>query len=459
MPFVNDSGDDQVEYLSDGMTETLISSLSTLPNVSVKARSTVFFYKGKAVSPKQLGKDLNVEAVLLGKVSGRGDDLRLNLELVNTETEDVIWSETYDRKQSDLVALQSEVAREVSSKILEKLSGDQEQRVSEMGTTDPKAYQAYLKGRFYWNQRGKVNLKRAIDEFKFATNIDPKYALAYAAMGETYAILAGYSGERREDTFPQARENAERAIALNDRLASPQAALGLIEQQSWNWKLAEEHFRKAIELDSNYPSAYHWYSILLKSVGRLDEAAEMINRAKELDPLSSIIGSNVSETLLLQGKPQASIDNSLKIIELTPNFPQAYSNLGFAYLKTGNPEKAVSEFEKAASFEDDSYQTACLGYAYGIAGNRTEAEKILVALKKDHSAGKTSEKDVAVVLLGIGEKDKAIDWLEKSFEARNPLLKNISWEFPFESLHSDPRFNSLLKRMGLPDNLVTRTED
>jgi len=453
MPFVNESGNPDIEYLSDGMTESLISSLSTLPNLAVKARSTVFFYKGKQTSPKTIGEDLNVEAVLLGRVAGKGDNLRLNLELVNTRTEDVIWSETYDRGKSDLVALQSEVARDVSGKIRAKLTGEEEQKVSETGTSDPSAYQAYLRGRFLWNKRGPADIRRSIEEFKTATTIDPGYALAYAAIAESYVVISGYSGERErsEDSASLARDYAERAIALNGKLAAPYAALGLVELHRWHWQRAEENFKKAIELDPNYPTALQWYSVLLRNEGKFDKAAEMAARAKELDPLSSIIGLNFSEILQIQGKWQESIDNSLRVVELTPNFVPVHFTLGFGYLKTGQFDKSIAAFEKGVNLGSDPYGVACLAYAHAKTGNRAEAVRIIESLEKDYDAGKAAASDIAVAYVGLGDKDEAFKWLEKSFEARDIGLMTIKWEPGLRSIENDPRYSDLLKRMGLPN--------
>ena len=232
MPFVNESGNPDFEYLSDGMTESLIASLSTLPNLSVKARTTVFTYKGKQTSPSEIGEELEVQAVLFGRVSGRSEDLRLNLELVNTRNGDVIWSENYDRKQSDLVRLQSEVAKDVSAKIRARLSGEEEKKVSETGTADPKAYQAYLKGLFYWNKRGPDNLKRAIREFEAAIRTDPGYALPYVALAEAYSVLATYASNLHADAIASARRYADKAIELNPELAGPYAALVHVEFDS-----------------------------------------------------------------------------------------------------------------------------------------------------------------------------------------------------------------------------------
>ncbi|HJZ10587.1 MAG TPA: tetratricopeptide repeat protein, partial [Acidobacteriota bacterium] len=323
MPFLNESGNADVEYLSDGMTETLIKSLSDLPGLNVKPRSSVFRYKGKDTDLQTIGKELNVQAILNGRVAGRGDQFTLSLELVDVQRNSVIWSEQYQRKQSDLVSLQSEIAKDVSTNLKAKLSGADETKVTKTATADPEAYQAYLKGRYYWNRRTAENLKKAIEQFKSATDRDPNYALAFVGLADCYAVLNEYAGTPTSETLPQSKVYAERALTIDGQLAEPHATLGLVNDLSWQWGEAEKELKRAIELNPNYPTAYHWYSILLKNLGRNDEAAGMIKRAQELDPLSSVIGVNVTRMYQLQNNYDASIENSLKIIELDPNFAPA----------------------------------------------------------------------------------------------------------------------------------------
>lgn len=452
MPFVNESGNADVEYLSDGMTETLIKSLSQLPNLAVKSRSTVFYYKGKETSPKKIGEELNVQAVLLGRFGGRGDDLKLSLELVNTQTQDVIWSEQYDRKQSDLVILQSEIAKDVSSKLKSKLSGVDEAKVTKASTTNPEAYQAYLKGRYYWNRRTTENIRKAIEQFKAAADRDPNYALAYAGLADCYVVLPSVAGIPTSETIPQVRVYAERAIAIDDQLAEPHASLGAVSDASWQWAEAEREFKRAIELNPNYATAYHWYSLLLKALGRFDEAAVMIKRAQEIDPLSSMIGINISEMYQSQNDHNASIENTRKIIELDPNFSTAYNTLGLSFLKLGLEREAIANLEKAVELSNrESRKLSDLAYGYAVAGKRTEANAIVKELEEEYARKESNGANVAGVYAGLGEKDKAFEWLEKDFQTRDGYLGVIRWEIPFESLRDDPRYKDLLKRMGLPE--------
>ena len=452
MPFVNESGNADVEYLSDGMTETLIKSLSQVPNLAVKSRSTVFYYKGKETTPKKIGEELGVQAVLLGRVGGRGDDLKLGLELVSTQTQDVIWAEQYDRKQSDLVSLQSEIAKDVSTKLKLKLSGAEEAKVTRTSTADPEAYQAYLKGRYYWNRRTAENLKKAIEQFKFATDRDPNYALAFAGLADCYAVLNEYAGTPTSETSPQAKAYAERALAIDGQLAEAHATLGSVNNAMWQFAEAEMEYKRAIELNPNYPTAFHWYSILLKDLARYDESAATIRKAQKLDPLSSVIAVNISRLYQLQNEHEASIENSLRIIELDPNFGPAYEFLALSYLKQGRTAEAVAAAEKGAELSKRAGVTlGDLGYVYGVAGRRADAMNVIKELEVKYARQEAIGQFIAMAYMGMDETNKAFEWLEKDFDVRNGKLQEIRWQMQFEPLRNDPRFKDLLKRMGLPE--------
>jgi len=451
MPFVNQNGDSEVEYLSDGMTETLIKSLSQLPNLAVKSRSTVFYYKGKETLPKKLGEELGVQAVLLGRVGGRGEDLKLSLELVDTQTQNVIWSEQYDRKQSDLVSLQREIAKDVSTKLKARLSGADEANVTKTSTANPEAYQAYLKGRYYWNRRTAENINKAIEQFKFATDRDPNYALALVGLADCYLVLNEYAGTPTSETLPQAKVYAERALAIDPQLAEPHATLASLNEYMGHLAEAEREFKKAIELNPTYATAYHWYSIFLKDVGRNDEAAAIIKRAQEIDPLSSVIGVNVSRMYQLQNNHEASIQNSLKIIQLDPNFGPAYQYLGLSYLRLGRNADAIASSEKAVELTNRAGITlGDLGYVYAATGRRSEAVNVIKELEAKYARKEAIGQYIAAVYVGLGDYDKAFEWLEKDLEARNWKVVEIRWQLQFDALRDDPRFKNLLRRMGLP---------
>jgi len=452
MPFVNESGNAELDYLSDGITETLIKSLSNLPNVNVKPRSSVFRYKGKDTDLRTIGRELNVQAILNGRVTQHGDELSLSLELVDVQKDKVIWTEQYQRKTSDLVSLQSEIARDISTKLKSKLSGAEETKVSKTATADPEAYQAYLKGRYYWNRRTAENIKKAIEQFKIATDRDPNYALAFVGLADCYVVSNEYAGVPTSETVPRARSYAERALSLDPQLAEPHATLGWANESLWQWAEAEKEFKRAIELNPNYPTAYHWYSIFLRNMGRYDESATIITRAHELDPLSSVISVNVSRVDQVQNNHAASIENSLKIIELDPNFGAAYQYLALSYLKQGRDAEAIAAAEKAVEITKRSGVTlGDLGHIYAATGKQTQARSVISELEDQYARKKAIGQDIAAVYAGLGEKDKAFEWLERDFQVQNDRLPNIRWELQFESLRDDPRFKEMLKRMNLPE--------
>ena len=451
MPFVNESGNADVEYLSDGMTETLIKSLSNLPNLNVKPRSSVFRYKGKDTDLQTIARELNVQAILNGRIVQRGDQITLSLELIDVSKDKLIWTESYNRKQSELVALQSEIAKDVSTNLKAKLSGAEEQKVTKPVSSDPEAYQAYLKGRYYWNRRTAENLKKAIEQFKIATDRDPNYALAFVGLADCYALLNEYAGTPISESLPQAKTYATRAIALDDQLAEPHATLALVNELFWQWTESEREFKRAIEINPNYATAYQWYSGLLRILGRFDEAALMSKRAHELDPLSSVISTHLSEMYQMQNDHNASIENSLKIIELDPNFSGAYRTLGMSYLKQGRNAEAIANLEKAVELSNrGSFPLMYLGYGYGVVGKRAEANAIVRELEEKYARKESLGRNVAGVYAGLGDKDKAFEWLEKDFLTKGDL-GDFRWQIPFESLRDDPRFKGLLKRMNLPE--------
>jgi TolB-like protein/Flp pilus assembly protein TadD len=451
MPFVNESGNADVEYLSDGMTETLIKSLSDLPNLNVKPRSSVFRYKGKDTDMKTIGKELNVEAILSGRVIQRGEQLTLSLELIDVQNDKVIWSEQYQRKQSDLVSLQSEIAKDVSTKLQLKLSGADEAKVTKTSTANPEAYQAYLKGRYYWNRRTGENIRKAIEQFKSAVEKDPNYAIAYVGLADSYSIAPEFLQMPFEEALPRAKAYATKALELDDSLGEAYATLGRVNQFLWNWAESEKAYKRAIELNPNYATARHWYSRLLVDLGRRDEALAEIKRANEIDPLSLVIIANIAQRYREMGDYQSAIDQCNKMIELDPNFWGAYWILGWSYLKLGRKTEAIANFEKAVELSNRGSTTlAFLGYGHAVTGKRTEANAIAKELEERYAEKKSHGFYVAVVYAGLSDKDKAFEWLERDFQNKGDL-GDIKIVFPIESLRDDPRFKDLLKRMGLPE--------
>ncbi|MGH9949547.1 MAG: tetratricopeptide repeat protein, partial [Pyrinomonadaceae bacterium] len=333
MPFVNDSGNADVEYLSDGMTETLISSLSQLPNLSVKARSSVFRYKDKETNPQTIGKELNVQAILNGRVVQRGYQLILSLELVDAATENSIWSQQYVRRSSDLVTLQTDIARDVSGKLKSKLSGADTAKVEKSYTADADAYQLYLKGRFYLNKRTADGLKQSVEYYNQAIEKDPKFALAYAGLAQSYVLSGFFGAASPKDSMPKAKAAAERALELDDSLAEAHAALGIyLNNFAWNPEPSEKAFRRAIELNPNYATAYHWLgNSVLIAQKKFDESVAAGKKAEELDPLSPIISADVAVNLYAAKRYDEAIEQCKRALTLDPNFPFTRVTLGHIY--------------------------------------------------------------------------------------------------------------------------------
>jgi serine/threonine-protein kinase len=454
MPFVSESSSQDVDYLSDGMTETLISSLSQLPNLTVKARSSVFRYKGKEIAPRTVGKELNVQSILNGRVSQHGEQLRLTLELVDVQTENVIWSEQYNRNQGDLVTLQSEIARDVSSKLRSKLSGADETKVTKTYTTDSQAYQLYLKGRFYFNKRTKEDLLRSIDLYEQAISLDPNFALAYVGIADSYAIMSPYGYAAPNEIFPKAKETAQRAIEIDPESAEAHAAYGkILADYYWKWSEAEGEYKRSIELNPNVALTHYQYgAACLTPVGRFDEAIREMKRALELDPLSIPAAANLCNVLVFARRNDLALQEGMKALRMEPNHPTARVALGFAYAASGMYDQAISICD--STLRDEPSNQDCLqvvGLAYAKAGRRRESDEVI---RKFEEIGKTgyavSYRPAAMYAL-LGDRNKAFAWLDKALAAHDWDMGRLKVDPFLDSLHDDPRFKDLIKRMGFPE--------
>jgi TolB-like protein/Flp pilus assembly protein TadD len=450
LPFENAIHDANTEYLSDGISEALINSLTELPQLKVIARSTAFQYRGKQADPQAVGRELKVRTVLTGAVRQVDDRLNVQVDLVDATTGSQLWGQEYERKLADVVAVKQALVREVTEKLRLKLTGEQEQRLTRRDTTNPEAYQFYLRGRYYWNKRTSDNVRRAIDQFQQAADKDPNYAVAYAGLADCYVILEDYVGTPASETYSKAKAFAERALQLDGSLAEAHASLGFVYYGQWEWEKAEQEFRRAIELNPKYSTAPHWYSICLLSLGRIDEALTEIKRAHELDPLSSPIGTSLAYAYFSKNDLDAAIAQCKAVIELDPNYPRAHEYLGLGYLKKGLQAESIAEFQKAVEFSGrERRPLRDLGYGYAIAGKRTEALSVLQELEQKYEGHEAIGQDLAAVYAGLGEKDQAFAWLEKDFQGRSGLLAWIRWTPAFESLRDDPRYADLLRRMNL----------
>jgi TolB-like protein/Flp pilus assembly protein TadD len=449
MPFLNESGNADIEYLSDGMTETLIGSLSHIPNLYVKPRSSVFRYKGKDLDLSTIGKELNVQAILTGRVVQRGEQLTLSLELVDVQKDNVIWTEQYVRSQSDLVSLQTEIARDVSSKLQTRLSGADQQMLAKTYTADPVAYQLYLKGRYYWNKRTAENIRKAIEQFQQAVDTDPNYALAYAGLADCFVVMGDYSGTPESETVPKMQAFAKRALELDNSLAEAHASLAYSYVQTWQWEKGEQEFKRAIELNPSYPTAHHWYGLCLVELGRTAEAFAEIKRAQELDPLAPVISYNVATFDLYLGDVNSSIIESKKVIELDPNFARTHSSLGLAYLKQQRFAEAIAELKRAVELSPNDRQLLRdLGYGLAIAQRRTDATAVINELETKYSQQAAYGADIAGVYGGLGDMDQAFAWLDKDINTRSGRLGRVFYQLVFEEIRHDPRYADMRRRMG-----------
>ncbi len=449
LPFVNVSADAETEYLSDGITESLINSLSQLPNLKMIARSSVFRYKGKEVNPQAAGRELGVQAILTGRVVQHGDNLSISVELVDVQNNAHLWGEQYNRKLADLLTIQSEISLEITEKLRLRLASEEQKRVTKHYTENTEAYQLYLKGRYYWNKRTAEGLQKAIEQFQQAIDNDPNYALAYAGLADCYLVMQDIAGAPTSEVLPKAKAAALRALQIDDSLAEAHASLAQIYVALWQWGDAEAEFRRAIQLNPNYPTVHQWYSGELTSMGRLDEAMAEIKRAQELDPLSPVIAVNVAGAYIRRGDLDAAIALCKNFIELDPNFPQTHGILAVAYQRQGRYQEAIAEAQKGVELSRRTAGLGMLGYCYAVAGKRSEALAILRELEEKHARRESTGANLAGVYAGLGDKDQAFAWLEKDFQDRSGPLAQITGSTILGTLRSDARYADLLRRMGL----------
>jgi len=451
LPLINASNDPNSEYLSDGITESIISNLSQLPQLKVMARSTVFHFKGKEIDPRDVGRQLGVRTVMAGRLLQQGDHLIVRTELVNVADGTQLWGAEYDRKLSDVLGLQQDISREISEKLRLRLTGEEKKRLTGRDTTNAEAYQSYLRGRYFWNKRTADGITKAIDQFQQAIDRDPNYALGYVGLADSYGLLEEYAGVPSSETLPKARAAADRALQIDDSLSEAHTSSGSIFEQMWRWSETEEEYKRGVSLNPNYPTAHHWLSIYFRARGQLDDSLREINRAQELDPLSSVIGQNVAEIYLLKNDLNSAIAQCQRIIELDPNFPGAHDELGFAYLKQRRYEEAIAEFQKTVQLSGSaSRYEGDLGYCFAVTGRRAEAQAILKELEVKYARREAVGQYLADVYAGLGDRDQAFTWLEKDIERGSGIrLPFIKWWFTFDDLRSDPRYADLLHRMGL----------
>jgi TolB-like protein/Tfp pilus assembly protein PilF len=451
LPFENKSGNADSEYLSDGLAESLIYRLSQLSSLKVSPRSSVFRYKGQEIDAEKIGGELGVDAVMTGRLIQRGDNLTISVDLIDVKNKRTLWGEQFERRLTDLLATQRDIAAAISDKLQLRLSGKDSTGITKQYTSSNEAYQLYLQGRYFWNKRSSGNLKKATELLRTATEKDPKFALAYAGLADCYIVAYYYVGERPRELMPLAKTYAAKAIELDPTLAEPHTTLAFASWLlDWDRVAAEKEFLRAIELNPNYPTAHHWYSRYLRGIGRTDEALREIKRAAELDPLSLVVINNIAEMYIDRGDLNSAEGECQRMIELDPNFWPPHQTLGILLVKRGRYVEALNEAQKSVQLANrGNASLAFLGHVYAKLGRRSEAEAVIKELEKRYTNKQADGRDLAVVYVGLDDKDQAFAWLEKAYQERSVFMVFLKLEPLLEPLHNDPRWNDLERRVGI----------
>jgi serine/threonine-protein kinase len=451
LPFTDLSQERDQEYFCDGITDELINALAKVEGLHVVSRTSAFQFKGKASDVRKIGEQLNVGSVLEGSVRKAGHRLRITAQLVKAVDGYQLWSGTYERELKDVFAIQEEISRAIVNALRVPLAGEQGRRLVEGPTANLEAYSLYLRGRFYWNKRTEGGLKRSIQHFEQAIAAEPDYAVAWAGLADAYALLASYGESPPREVMPKARTAAVKALEIDNTLAQAYVSLGFVRSfYDWNWEGAEREYQRAIELNPGYATAHHWYSGCLRAVGRVQESLAEIQRALELDPLSLAMGRDMGRTLRSMRQPDRAIEQFRKVLELDPSFPSGYVHLGMAYEDRGMYREALAALQKARTLPGSNPLTAgALGHCYAASGQPEEARKLLGELEELSRKRYVSAISRALIYAGLGEKDGAMEWLEKAYQDHEPWLGWLNADPVFDGLRGEPRFTNLLKKVRL----------
>jgi TolB-like protein/Tfp pilus assembly protein PilF len=452
LPLRNISQDPNSEYLSEGITESIINTLSQISKLRVLAPSTVFRFKGKDVDPQEIGSLLKVRAVMLGRVMQLGEKLIIRSELVKVADGSQIWGEQYNRTLSDLLATQDEIAKAITESLKLKLTRQDQINLSKRYTANTEAYNLYLRGRYFWNRYDREWVLKSIEAFEQAIEIDTSFALAYTGIADAYFRLSNIHSSPRE-VLPKAKEAALKAIEIDSDLAEAHSSLGLLRvYYDHDWAAAEREFSRALELNPDLTLAHQRYGTYLKLMGRFDESMAHYKQALELDPFSLQININLATIHYLKGDPETAIAHLKKTLELEPNYMPTHFVLGNAYIQAGNWEAAIAEFELIYRRDDEAYLAlGFLGYAYAMAGRRDEAESLRNILKDVSKRKYVSPYGIILICVALGQIDQAMELFEQLYVERNDWLVWLRVSPKLKHLHSDPRFRDLLRRIGFPD--------
>jgi serine/threonine protein kinase/Tfp pilus assembly protein PilF len=451
LPFDDLSPKKDYEYLCEGIPDTLIQALTRVKDLRVPARISAFSFRGKNLEIKEIAQTLNVETVLMGSVQVIGDRLRVTPQLIDAKSGSYLWSDRFDRKLVDIFAIQDEIAQEVVKALKIKLLGGEEHSLIKNYTANLEAYNLYLQGRYFWNMRTTEDIKKAVDYFSRAVENDPRYAPAYVGLADCYLMLPFYGSLPTKEFTQRAKSAISKALEVDEQLPEAYASLAKIKEwNEWDWKGAEQNYRRSIELNPNYATAHHWYAISLTIMGRLDEAMVETRKAIEIDPLSLVIKSTLGEELYFKGEYDRAIEQYLSTLELNKDFANAHGWLAKCYRQKGMLGDAVSELEKAAALDGNSSRTlGDLGNAYAIAGNKAKAQEILATLLERSRQGFSVNSQVAFIYWGLGDKERTFEALEKAYQQSEIDIHYLKVEPAWQGLRSDDRFRVLLKKMNL----------
>jgi serine/threonine-protein kinase len=458
LPFVNDSNDPNAEYFSDGVTESIIRSLSQISGLKVMSRSAVFRFKGRNVDAQEVGRSLKVGAVLAGRVVRQGDRLIIETELIDVSDGSQLWSAEYNNSVSEILAVQDEISRKISESLRLRLTGEDVQKLGKRYTTNAEAYELYLKGRYFWNKRDEEGLRNGIKYFKEAEEKDPTYALAYSGLADSYALLSDIGVVKPAEEMPKAKAAAQRAVDIDPTLSEAYTSRAFVKlAHDWDWLGAEADFKKALELNSKYPTAHQWYASYLMQMGKFGPAKAELENAHQLDPLSPIINSNLGHYAYYEHRYDEAIEHVNKTLEMVPDFWVAHHYRGLAYVMKGMHDEAIAEFRavlgspgegqlEEGSVESNPEVAGSLAFAYATAGKRQEAEAILRRLHILSEKRYVSPRYLAIGYVGLDNKRAAIEQLEKAYDNRHPGLVLIRIDPLFDRLRSEERFEQLVKR-------------
>jgi eukaryotic-like serine/threonine-protein kinase len=458
LPFVNDSKDPDAEYLSDGITESIINSLSQLPNLRVMSRNAAFRFKGSNLDPLEAGRNLNVGAVLIGRLVKRDDRFVIKTELIKVADGSQLWGAEYNSSLADIFSVQDEVSKKISQSLRLRLSGEDEEKLARRYTKDAEAYELYLKGRYYWNRRNEDGFRKGIDYFKRAEEKDPTFALAFSGLADSHALLCDIGVVRPADEMPKAKAAAEKAVDADPTLAEAYTSRAFVRlAYDWDWLGAQNDFQQALKLNPKYPTAHQWYASYLMQMGKFSLAKAEIEEAQKLDPLSPIISANNGLYSYYEHNYDDAIAKYKVTLQSDPDFWVARHYLALAYVQKGMHQDAIAELRKLIKapengpipdkiVEAESEASASLGFVYGMAGKQAEARAIIDQLDALSNRRYVSPLYFAIVYAGLKENDKAIEYLTKAYEARHPGLVLIRIEPMFDGLRSDERFKQLIKR-------------